>query len=73
MYTNVGGGSFLGAPGSLSTLSAVAGSYELVRTDQVVYRFDTSGRLLSVKDRHDQSGGITYEDTSRKDISPQEN
>lgn len=54
-YTRQADGSFVGAPGARSTLSAVAGGYELVRLDQVVYRFDTQGRLLSMKDRNDQA------------------
>ena len=59
-YVKQGDGSFLGAPGSRSVLSAVAGGYELTRKDQVVYRFDTSGRLLSMKDRNDQGVSLAY-------------
>jgi RHS repeat-associated protein len=54
------GGSFDGAAGAQSTLFAVAGGYELLRRNQVVYRFDTSGRLLSIKDRHDQGVTLGY-------------
>jgi YD repeat-containing protein len=57
-YTRQQDGSFLGAAGARSTLASVAGGYELVRRDQVVYRFDLEGRLLSVKDRNDQ--GLTF-------------
>jgi RHS repeat-associated protein len=64
-YTNAGGGSFTSAPGALSTLEAVAGGYELVRTDQVVYRFDSTGRLLSVKDRHGQGVTLGYDALNR--------
>jgi len=58
LYYTLQGGSFVGAPGSLSTLSSVAGGYKLVRTDQVEYLFDTAGRLTSMKDRNAQ--GITF-------------
>ena len=59
-YANQGDGSFVGARGSRSILRAVAGGYELVRKDQVVYRFDTSGRLLSMRDRNDQGLTLAY-------------
>jgi RHS repeat-associated protein len=65
LYEEQANGSFLGAPGSLSTLSAVTGGYELVRTDQVKYRFDTQGRLLSVKDRNDQGLTLAYDGQNR--------
>jgi RHS repeat-associated protein len=57
-YAKQPDGSFAGAPGSLSTLKSVAGGYELLRSDQVVYRFDVSGRLLSTRDRNEQ--GLTF-------------
>jgi RHS repeat-associated protein len=60
-YTKEGDGSFLGAPGSLSTLASVAGGYELRRVDQVVYRFDAQGRLLSMKDRNNQGLTLAYD------------
>ena len=52
------GGSFSTPPGGLSTLTTVSGGYELTRSDQVKYRFNTQGRLTSVKDRNQQ--GLTY-------------
>jgi RHS repeat-associated protein len=64
-YTSQGGGSFAGAPGSLSTLSAVGGGYELVRQDQVKYVFDSAGRLLSIKDRNNQGVTLTYDAQNR--------
>lgn len=57
-YVKQGDGSFVGAPGALSTLSTVSGGYELVRRDQVTYLFTTQGRLTSMKDRNDQ--GLTF-------------
>lgn len=52
------GSGYATPPGSLSTLSEVAGGFELTRNDGVVYRFNSQGRLLSVKNRNDQ--GLTY-------------
>jgi YD repeat-containing protein len=52
-------GSFARPPGALSTLASVTGGYELIRNDQVKYRFDSQGRAASVKDRNEQ--GLTYD------------
>ena len=64
-YTKQGDGSFVGAPGSLSTLSSIAGGYKLVRTDQVTSLFDTQGRLTSTKDRNDQGLTLAYDGQGR--------
>ena len=64
-YTLQGDGSFVGASGSLSTLSSVAGGYKLVRTDQVTYLFDTQGRLTSITDRNDQGLTLSYDGSGR--------
>jgi RHS repeat-associated protein len=61
LYTKQQDGSLVGAPGSLSTLSAVAGGYTLLRTDQVAYSFDAQGRLLSMKDRNGQGVTLAYD------------
>ena len=65
LYVEQPNGSFVGAPGSLSTLASVAGGYELLRTDQVRYRFDAEGRLLSIKDRNDQGVTLGYDGQNR--------
>ena len=65
LYVEQPNGSFVGAPGSLSTLASVAGGYELLRTDQVRYRFDAQGRLLSIKDRNDQGVSLQYDGQNR--------
>ena len=62
-YARQPDGSFVGAPGALSTLSSASGGYELVRRDQVAYRFDAQGRLLSTKDRNGQGLTFTYDAT----------
>jgi hypothetical protein len=51
LYTRNGDGTFTGSKGARSVLSAVAGGYELLRTDQSRLRFDSRARLLSIKDR----------------------
>jgi RHS repeat-associated protein len=57
-YTKQSDGSFVGAPGALSTLSAVTDGYLLVSHDQVTYLFDSSGVLQSELDRNGQ--GLTF-------------
>jgi RHS repeat-associated protein len=64
-YTKQPNGSFVGAPGSLSTLSAVPGGYELVRKDQVTYRFDAQGALESMRDRKRQGLDFAYDGNGR--------
>jgi YD repeat-containing protein len=68
-YASQGDGSFVGARGSRSILRAVAGGYELTRTDQVVYRFDSSGRLLSMRDRNDQGVTLSYSGSELQTIA----
>jgi RHS repeat-associated protein len=43
-------GSYVPGPGVRSQLRAVEDGYELLRTDQVVYRFDGEGLLLAIVD-----------------------
>lgn len=59
-YTKQADGSFKPAyPGVRSKLVGNAdGSYDLTRHDQVVYHFDSSGTLLSMKDRNGK--GLTF-------------
>lgn len=64
-YTKQGDGSFVGAAGALSTLSAIAGGYKLVRSDQVEYLFDSQGRLTSLKDRNAQGLTFAYDGQGR--------
>jgi RHS repeat-associated protein len=60
VYTQQPDGSFLGAAGARSTLSSIAGGYELLRTDQVTYTFDTQGRLTQLKDRNNRTLTLAY-------------
>ena len=61
LYALQANGSYAGAPGSRSKLAAVTGGFELTRHDQMQYRFDSAGRLLSVKDRSDQGVTLGYD------------
>ncbi len=66
VYEPVGGGVYNGAPGARSVLSGSAQTgWTLVRTDQVRYRFDGTGRLLSVKDRNDVGVTLSYDGSGR--------
>lgn len=65
VYPPDGSGGFVRPPAITSTLSTVAGGYELTRTDQVRYRFDTPGRLQSVKDRSGQGVTLAYDASNR--------
>jgi len=64
-YAKQTDGSFVGAPGSLSTLLSITGGYELVRADQVVYRFDAQGALTSIVDRNGQGLAFVYDGQGR--------
>ncbi len=64
-YVKQPNGSFVGAPGVLSQLVSVTGGYELTRKDQVVYAFNTSGRLSSIKDRNGKGLTFAYDGSSR--------
>ncbi len=64
-YEKQADGSFQTPAGALSTLAPVTGGYEVTRQDQVTYRFDTSGRLLSVKDRNNQGLSYAYDGSGR--------
>lgn len=65
VYTTQADGSFRGAAGARSILTAVAGGYQLVRQDQVTYRFDSIGLLLSTRDRNGQGLTFAYDGTGK--------
>lgn len=62
VYTRQPDLSYRGAAGARSTLRAVMGGYELTRLDQVRYRFDSSGRLTSMRDRNAHGLSLAYID-----------
>jgi RHS repeat-associated protein len=62
-YTKQADGSFVGQPGTRSTLTAAGGGYDLVRHDQVRYRFDGTGVLQSIKDRNSEGLTLAYDGT----------
>jgi len=56
-----GDGSFLAGRGVHDALTKLGDlTYQLVRLDQVVYRFDTQGRLTSLRDRNNQGLSFVY-------------
>jgi YD repeat-containing protein len=59
-YSKQPDGSFVGAPGALSTLISVTGGYDLTRADQVKSHFDSQGRLTSMLDRNGQGLTLAY-------------
>jgi RHS repeat-associated protein len=59
-FTKQPDGSFVGAPGTLATLTSIPGGYQLVRNDQLTYTFDTQGRLTTLKDRNNQGLTLAY-------------
>jgi RHS repeat-associated protein len=64
-YTKQQDGSFTAAAGGLSTLSSMTGGYELVDHDQVHLRFDSQGKLTSVKDRNSEGVTLSYDGNGR--------
>lgn len=60
LYSRRPDGSFGNDSGATSTLAGVADGYQLVRKDQVTYRFDTAGRLVSLRDRSGQGPTLAY-------------
>jgi RHS repeat-associated protein len=64
-FTKQADGSFVGAAGTLSTLTTITGGYKLVRHDQVAYQFDSSGVLQSELDRNGQGLTFGYDGSGR--------
>jgi RHS repeat-associated protein len=65
LYTKKPDGSFLGAAGARSSLTAIAGGYKLVSHDQLTYQFDSNGVLQSVKERNGQGLTLGYDGQGR--------
>jgi len=60
LFTKSVDGTYTGSPGVRVTLSFANGVYELLRHDQIKYRFDSAGKLLSIKDRNLQGLTLAY-------------
>jgi len=60
-YPSLGGGQFGTPAGALTTLESVAGGYRLTTNDQLVYEFDSAGKLVSKKDRNGQGVTLAYD------------
>ena len=58
-------GTFDRPSGIVSSLASVTGGFELTRSDMVRYRFNTGGRLVSIKDRSNQGIDFAYDGSSR--------
>jgi RHS repeat-associated protein len=65
LFARQADGTFAPPPGSLSTLVAVSGEYELKTTDLVRYRFTSQGRLSSIKDRNDNGLTLAYDGSNK--------
>ena len=63
-FKKEGGGNFTADPLVYDTLTQEGGGtgdYVLTRTDNSLYRFNSEGRLLSIKDRNDNQITLTYD------------
>jgi RHS repeat-associated protein len=58
-------GSFLAVAGGRATLASIQGGYEVVTNDQTHYRFDTAGKLTSMRDRNGQGLTMAYNADNR--------
>jgi YD repeat-containing protein len=58
-------GSYASAPGGRATLVGRDGGFELVRRDQVRYRFDAAGRLVGLVERNGQGLGFSYDSAGK--------
>lgn len=65
VFTKQADGSLAADPGGRSTLRAVAGGFELTRTDQIVYTFGSSGRLTTVEDRSGNQIALSFNASNR--------
>jgi RHS repeat-associated protein len=61
LYSKQADGSLRAPAGGRSSLAAVADGYELIRRDQVRYRFDSAGRLQHMQDRNGQGLTLGYD------------
>lgn len=57
------------ALGASSRLSVIAGAFQLVRRDAVVYRFDSAGKLMSLLDRNGKGLTITRAGTAISSVT----
>ena len=63
-YAGDGAGGFVRPPGSYGILAPVGGGgsgFELTKRDQVRYRFDAAGNLVSATDRNNNAIGYAYQ------------
>ena len=68
-YTKQTDGSFVGPQGSLATLSAISGGYQLLNNDQTKLTFDSTGRLTAIKDRNNQGVTLAYNGANLQSVT----
>ena len=54
-------GSFVTPPGGVASLTAAGGGFQLLNADQTKLGFNSSGRLLSIKDRNGEGVTLAYD------------
>jgi len=64
-FDSQGGGVFVDPPGARASLASIPGGYRLTTSDQLVYEFDSTGRLLSKRNRNAQGVTLTYDGGGR--------
>ena len=68
-YTKQVDGSFVGPQGTLATLSAISGGYQLLNNDQTKLTFDSTGRLTAIKDRNNEGVTLSYNGTNLQSVT----
>jgi RHS repeat-associated protein len=61
VFTRLANGSYAPPPGGQSVLTAIEGGHELTRKDQVIYGFDSQGRVTRIRDRNDEGLTLNYD------------
>ena len=64
-FPALGGGAFETPPAAMADLETVSGGYRLTTAEQLVYEFDSAGKLLSKRDRNGQGVTLTYDGSGR--------
>jgi RHS repeat-associated protein len=64
-YARQSDGSFVPMRGVYSQLRYNNGQYELIRPSQVRWVFDSAGRLIAIRDLHNQGVSLTYDAAGR--------
>jgi RHS repeat-associated protein len=68
-YTKQTDGSFVGPQGTLASLTAISGGYQLLNNDQTKLTFDSNGRLTSIKDRNNEGVTLAYNGANLQSVT----